>query len=169
MRPIRRATNARPEVKAAKRSYDQSAKGRAKKTAYYASEAGKVARARWNRSPRKLQAERQRRARPLVAQAHRDDVSAYQRTEGGKRTHERATRKHNMAHPERYRARTAVNNAVRDGRLHRQRCGRCGAMRAEGHHPDYSKPLDVDWLCGDCHREEHRASPSDGTPPDPPR
>ncbi len=55
--------------------------------------------------------------------------------------------------PEKYRARTAVNNAVRDGRLVREPCKVCGTTeRVQGHHSDYHRPLDVEWLCFYCHR-----------------
>jgi|6_EtaG_2_1085325.scaffolds.fasta_scaffold10801_8 hypothetical protein len=56
--------------------------------------------------------------------------------------------------PEKYRAHYAVSNAVRDGRLDRpNRCSRCNEKgRIEGHHEDYSKPLEVIWLCTLCHR-----------------
>lgn len=53
------------------------------------------------------------------------------------------------------RAEIAVGNAIRDGRLVRaqycQRCGRSGGI--EAHHPDYSKCLEVQWLCTTCHGE----------------
>jgi len=58
--------------------------------------------------------------------------------------------------PQRYIARTAVGNALRDGRLKRLPCERCGAtVGVEAHHDDYSKPLDVIWLCFPHHRERH--------------
>lgn len=57
-------------------------------------------------------------------------------------------------HPEKYRARTAVNNAVRDGRLKKRPCAVCGETRkVQAHHADYSKPLDVTWICFACHRQ----------------
>ncbi len=56
--------------------------------------------------------------------------------------------------PEKYRARTAVGNALRDGRLQRQPCERCGA-KAQAHHEDYSKPLQVRWLCRLHHDMTH--------------
>jgi hypothetical protein len=53
-------------------------------------------------------------------------------------------------------ARARVERAIRIGKLRREPCVSCGATPAEGHHPDYSKPLDVVWLCFRCHREhEH--------------
>lgn len=58
------------------------------------------------------------------------------------------------AHPDRYKARTAVGNALRDRRLFRQPCEACGG-KAQAHHDDYSKPLDVRWLCFRHHREHH--------------
>jgi hypothetical protein len=61
-------------------------------------------------------------------------------------------------HPEKYRAHTAVNNAIRDGRLVRQPCVVCGENRVEGHHPDYDNPLHVVWLCPDHHRMVHTSA-----------
>lgn len=57
--------------------------------------------------------------------------------------------------PEKYKAQTALGNAVRDGRIKKPKaCSRCNvkAKRIEGHHEDYTKPLEVIWLCTLCHR-----------------
>ena len=60
-------------------------------------------------------------------------------------------RNHREKYPEKYKARTAVNNAIRDGRLKKEPCCICGSMFSQAHHEDYSKPLDVKWYCKQCH------------------
>lgn len=55
--------------------------------------------------------------------------------------------------PQKYKARSAVGNALRDGRLTKSPCA-CGATKVQAHHDDYSKPLDVKWECFKCHREK---------------
>lgn len=52
-------------------------------------------------------------------------------------------------------AHSAVAKALLSGNLTRKPCEQCGAEQTQAHHPDYSKPLDVLWLCRDCHRIEH--------------
>ena len=50
-----------------------------------------------------------------------------------------------------------VRYAVARGDLIRPNsCSKCGEIRSriEAHHPDYSKPLDVVWLCKPCHALE---------------
>lgn len=67
---------------------------------------------------------------------------------------ERVSREWEAANPEWAHAQTIANNAVRDGKLQRaQECEGCGRddVRIEKHHPDYSKPLLVVWLCKPCH------------------
>lgn len=49
----------------------------------------------------------------------------------------------------------ALNYAIRKGKLTRQPCEECGAEKAEGHHDDYAKPLEVRWLCRTHHRQHH--------------
>lgn len=62
----------------------------------------------------------------------------------------------NSQPPERQKARYAVSNAVRDGRLQKRPCAFCGSEKdLEAHHHDYTKPLDVTWLCTACHRKFH--------------
>lgn len=53
-------------------------------------------------------------------------------------------------------ARSYANVYQRRGKLQPQPCKRCGAAKAEKHHKDYSKPLEVEWLCRKCHLAEHR-------------
>jgi hypothetical protein len=35
-------------------------------------------------------------------------------------------------------------------------CYLCGEKKVHAHHPDYSKPLEVFWLCQRCHTKIHR-------------
>lgn len=58
--------------------------------------------------------------------------------------------------PER-KARVAVGNAIRNGSLARgSECYFCGTEnRLQAHHHDYSRPLDVFWLCAACHGKLH--------------
>lgn len=46
--------------------------------------------------------------------------------------------------------------ALQSGKIKRLPCEMCGDPKSEGHHPDYSKPLDVMWLCRKHHRDVHR-------------
>jgi hypothetical protein len=45
--------------------------------------------------------------------------------------------------------------AVKDGKIIHQPCEVCGRQDSEGHHEDYSKPLEVIWLCSTHHAERH--------------
>lgn len=58
-----------------------------------------------------------------------------------------------------YKAHYLCTNAVRDGRLKRLPCEFCGREDVHAHHKDYSKPLDVIWLCPKCHHRLHAAFP----------
>lgn len=74
------------------------------------------------------------------------------KTEQGKRYKER--------HSEKVRAHTAVAHAIRDGKLLKpDSCEDCGGLppssNLHGHHEDYSKPLEVEWLCTRCHGVRH--------------
>jgi hypothetical protein len=78
-------------------------------------------------------------------------------------------KKHSMIYrtlyPEKEAAQQAVWNARRRGDIVKpEACQRCGAIpektksgrsRIHAHHSDYSKPLEIEWLCLDCHCAEH--------------
>jgi hypothetical protein len=61
-----------------------------------------------------------------------------------------------ISSPEATRARGVIRELVRQGRLKRPPCSVCGQANAEAHHEDYSRPLDVKWLCHRHHCEHHR-------------
>ena len=62
----------------------------------------------------------------------------------------------NKRNPEKRKAHHAVSNAIRDGKLQKGLCEVCGSSSVQAHHDDYSKPLDVRWLCIEHHNEVHR-------------
>lgn len=64
----------------------------------------------------------------------------------------------NKKHPTKKNAQKCVDAAIAAGVLTRpDRCFGCGCPdtehRIEAHHHDYSRPLDVIWLCTPCHRK----------------
>jgi len=49
-----------------------------------------------------------------------------------------------------------TGSAIKSGKLLKQPCEVCGKTKVEAHHDDYSKPLDVRWLCKFHHTEHHK-------------
>lgn len=58
----------------------------------------------------------------------------------------------------RMKARTILNHHLRDKSIPRGICEICG-NKAEAHHDNYNKPLEVRWLCFKHHRKYHRENP----------
>jgi hypothetical protein len=64
-----------------------------------------------------------------------------------------AHRAYHENNPDKKHAHITTGNAIRDGKLVRQPCEVCGKKKSEAHHEDYSKPLEVIWLCKKHHSE----------------
>lgn len=64
-------------------------------------------------------------------------------------------RKRRSKHPEKERARRLIGYRLRRGILKPLPCEICGNKKTEAHHDDYSKPLEIRWLCFKCHRRVH--------------
>lgn len=63
-------------------------------------------------------------------------------------------RKYKAKCPEKIKARQAVADALKAGRLIKEPCP-CGEIEVQAHHESYEKEkwLDVDWLCEKCHNK----------------
>jgi hypothetical protein len=73
------------------------------------------------------------------------------------------TQRYRRRHTEKAQAHWTVSNALRSGRLTRRPCAKCGTTkRVHAHHEDYSKPLDVVWLCHRHHDEIHQKKRTTG-------
>ena len=60
-------------------------------------------------------------------------------------------------YPEKRRARGVVAKGLVGGKIKREPCAKCGATdHVHAHHEDYSRPLDIVWLCTAHHGERHR-------------
>jgi hypothetical protein len=89
--------------------------------------------------------------------AEPDKIAAYER-QRSQSAHRKSLvlvyQRHRRARaPEKDKARQALANALRSGRVVRLPCEVCGECDVEAHHDDYSRPLDVRWLCFKHHRE----------------
>lgn len=84
-------------------------------------------------------------------------IDRYLATTDGMRKSSEAKSRWDAKNPVKKAAQTILGNAVRDGKIAKpgfcESCGKSG--RIHGHHCDYSKPLDVMWLCPKCHKDWH--------------
>lgn len=53
-------------------------------------------------------------------------------------------------------ARAYANTYLRRGVIKKEKCRICGKEQSEMHHGDYTKPLDIIWLCRMCHMKIHK-------------
>lgn len=89
----------------------------------------------------------------------------YQKTEAGKIATNRAKKKWAEQHPQERAAQCILYNAIRSGKIKKEPCEKCGSViRIHGHHDDYTKPLDVRWLCPKCHSLHHKQSREERRP-----
>jgi len=58
-------------------------------------------------------------------------------------------------YPERVKALSIFHRALYSGKIKRGECEICGSEKVDGHHQDYSKPLEVVWLCHRHHKQLH--------------
>ena len=85
-------------------------------------------------------------------------MDAYMQTEAGKAAHNTAAREWARRNAAKRAAHVAVGNAIRDGKLVKGLCELAGddcSGEVQAHHDDYSKPLEVRWLCVGHHGVEH--------------
>lgn len=98
---------------------------------------------------------------------HKEQVTAYKKKY--REEHEQEHREENLRSYYRHRDRIMeerrekynhasrrINYAMKMGKIKRQPCEICGAKPAEAHHDDYNEPLEVRWLCKECHVNWHK-------------
>lgn len=94
----------------------------------------------------------------IDAGAHRlenlEKIRAYDRRRGNRQSKEYLD-KYRIKFPMKYKAKTMVNNSVRDGKLFSEPCEICGTEKTVAHHDNYAKPLNVRWLCQAHHKQWH--------------
>lgn len=89
--------------------------------------------------------------------AHRVECNeysrAYQQRPEEKQKRVERQREYRKKYRIRFQARKKVLTALNNGELIKTPCDVCGVAKVEAHHADYTKPLEVRWLCSQHHRE----------------
>ncbi len=103
--------------------------------------------------------EQQRKSREADPEAaRRKNRLRYHRVKLTPQYRIRITRKQKLrraVHPDKYKARRKVMHEIEMGRMVRGVCA-CGSTEnIQAHHEDYSKPMEVVWMCAVCHRKHH--------------
>jgi hypothetical protein len=85
----------------------------------------------------------------------------YAETARGWAKHAKAKKKYIELNPIKRWVHGIVRSAIRNGTLIKQNCEWCDTDKnIHAHHCDYAKPLDVMWLCAQCHMDWHKENES---------
>lgn len=99
------------------------------------------------------------KCKPCLNEYQKQWIVNYSKTAKGKEALRRATAKSLEKFPEKWKARRILKEEIRLGNIIKPKyCQGCliENTRIEGHHENYSKPVDVEWLCTRCHATKHR-------------
>jgi hypothetical protein len=79
-------------------------------------------------------------------------------TDAGKAARKRATENYRKKYPMKYATKIIFGNAIKNKLIiPENQCSMCASTnQIEGHHDDYTKPLEVRWLCSKCHKQWHK-------------
>jgi len=84
---------------------------------------------------------------------HRLQAKEHHRRNREKRKIQSKKRYHK--NPEKTLAQLKARRAIASGELVKEPCIFCGDVNVHGHHEDYTKPLEVTWLCKSHHQQVH--------------
>jgi len=79
----------------------------------------------------------------------------YNQTQAGKESSARRSKRAMEKNPTKWKARQTLRNAVHARKIVKGSCEECDEVKVEGHHEDYNKPLEVNWLCSKHHQKIH--------------
>ena len=73
------------------------------------------------------------------------------------------TMKWRVMNREKFKVEQCLQRAVKNGQVKKEdSCSRCNSIgKVMAHHEDYTKPLDIIWLCPLCHVQHHRNKATD--------
>jgi hypothetical protein len=90
----------------------------------------------------------------IYSRKYREKHPQWKKADNKKRQEQTAKliKKWREEHPEIIKCWRIYRMALKNGILIRKPCEICGSKKVHGHHDDYSKPLEVRWLCPKHHK-----------------
>ena len=82
-------------------------------------------------------------------------IKQWEQSGRGKELRSLARKKDRLQNKDKYCARRLLNKLIKESLIKRMPCEICG-KEGNGHHPDYTKPVEVVWLCRKHHAELNR-------------
>ncbi len=82
-------------------------------------------------------------------------IKKYQKSSTGKFTAKITDSNNKRKFPEKIKARIQLRSALARGDIRKSPCKICSNPKVEGHHNDYTKPLNIRWLCILHHKQFH--------------
>lgn len=93
----------------------------------------------------------------LARKLKREKFTEIESSEKRKAHHHRKNENYRKNFPYKVSCHQKIFHAIRKGLLIKLPCVKCGNQKSSAHHNDYTKPLDVIWLCHTCHMDLHRS------------
>lgn len=73
-----------------------------------------------------------------------------------RKNHRKECNEYEYSKRDQHNARTLVAYHIKKGNLKKEPCEVCGCPDVQAHHDDYRYPLQVRWLCKQCHTDWHK-------------